>query len=241
MAPEPAATEALLRALRARLPEEKEQIARLALKSTIEDEELEALLWRQVYIGRAWQHDWVQALEIAEKNIASEVLGDLARQDAARAASALGAYEAALGHLRVAARIAPAERRAFHYSTLASLLRFGGRPESSVESYETALRWASQLRPLYRAQLELARRAANDVPQLSLKDLNQELSASGDHVGYADWVRGEVLFLLKDYAGAEKLLRSFVERLAEANPLKVATLRLELLHAQRLLSQLPNA
>lgn len=238
VAVQPAATDALLRALKAKDPAEKELIARRALQAPIDDLELKALLRRQIYIGRAWEHDWIQALEIAEENIESEALGDLARQDAARAASALGAYDAALGHLRVAARIAPAERRAFHTGALASLLRFGGRPEASVEAYEAALRWASTHRPLYRAQLELARLAANDRPQVSLEELNHELEDAEFSLGYSDWVRGEILFLMKDYALAKKFLLQFVERLAEANPLKVATLRLELLHAQRLLSQL---
>ena len=234
------ATDALLLSMQSSDPKIKEEIARTALEKPIEDQELKALLWRQVYLGRAEAHDWTEALCIAEKIIEFEVLGDLARQDAARAASALGAYEPALGHLRIAARIAPVERRAFHLSALGSMLRFGGRPESSVEAYEAALRWASGLRPLYRAQLELARRAANDVPQNSLEELEQQLFESKERVGYDDWVRGELRYLLKDYANAKILLKDFVERQADASPLKIASLRLELLHAQRLLSQISN-
>ncbi len=232
------ATDALLLSMQSSDPVIKEALAREALEGSIEDQELKALLLRQVYLGRAAVHDWAEALSVAEEMIALEVLGDLARQDAARAASALGAYEGALGHLRIASRIAPAERRAFHLSALGSMLRFSGRPEASVEAYETALRWASTLRPLYRAQLELARRAASDVTEMTLEEVNEQLRESGQSVGYADWVNGEVLFLLREDERARGYLNRFIERLSDANPLKVASLRLELLHAQRLISQL---
>jgi tetratricopeptide (TPR) repeat protein len=72
------------------------------------------------------------------------VLTDVLHQDAARAAAARGDLDAAARHLRTAARVGPASRRAFHWWTLGSLYFLAGRHTDAIGALERASRWAGQ-------------------------------------------------------------------------------------------------
>src|SRR5690606_14306456 len=83
-------------------------------------------------------------------------LGDIARQDAARAAAGLGLIDVAQGHLEIAATICPDSRRSFHWATLGALLRFTGRTADAIAAFHRATRDALTDHVLYQAQLALA-------------------------------------------------------------------------------------
>jgi hypothetical protein len=60
--------------------------------------------------------------------ITCNVMADVARQDAARACLGLGDEQRAIQHLRLASRVSPPARRAFHLWTLGSVLYLNGKP-----------------------------------------------------------------------------------------------------------------
>ncbi|OQX66846.1 MAG: hypothetical protein B6A08_18310 [Sorangiineae bacterium NIC37A_2] len=150
----------LKKALDARSAAEKEEFALLGLRALDraeeDDEELRALLLKQSYDALMAMGQTRDALERAEEIIDLGPLGDVARHDAARAAAALGEIEVAADHLRIAAKVAPEERRAFHFGTLGALLRFAGLAEDAREAFKKAERWADADRAIYRAQRALA-------------------------------------------------------------------------------------
>jgi hypothetical protein len=137
----------LLKALRTPHSDEKRQLAEQGLsllgggpgiagapadEGDEDDYELFALLLRQKYLAEMNDGDDEAALRIAEQMIDLGTLGDIARQDAARAALGLDDVQAAIGHLRIAARVCPASRRAFHYAHLGTLLRFDGQQKIAI-------------------------------------------------------------------------------------------------------------
>ena len=118
------------------------------------------MLLRQLYLAYFETQRFGKALEIARQNLELEVLPDVVHQDAARAASALGDVDEAAGHLRLAARVGPAKRRAFHWWTLGSVYFLAGRNEDAVSALTRAARWGTTDKPLYQGHLALARCAA---------------------------------------------------------------------------------
>src|SRR5690606_29849447 len=82
---------------------------------------LRAMLLRQVYLSFMEDRRFDRALTVAEQIVDLDVMPDVARQDAARACLGLDAVENAVGHLRIACRVCPASRRAFHAWTLGSV------------------------------------------------------------------------------------------------------------------------
>lgn len=85
------------------------------------------MLLRQLYLTHFEERRFARAVEVAEQMILLAVLPDVAHQDAARALQAAGDAEGAAGHLRLAARISPAARKAFHWWTLGSVYFLAGR------------------------------------------------------------------------------------------------------------------
>jgi tetratricopeptide (TPR) repeat protein len=195
------------------------------------------LLLRQLFLAEFEDERYADALAIAERMIDLEELADVARQDAARACLALGELEAAIGHLRIAARVCPPSRRPFHDWTLGSLLYLTGQAEAAVAALSRAARWATTQKPLYEAQLGLALRAAGrSAPDL--EGLRRALDSSPCADGYGQLVLGELGYLLGDHARATDCLQSFVARVSESRPAKAATLATELTHARDLLARL---
>src|SRR5262245_52534680 len=77
-----------------------------------------AMLLRQLYLSQMEAKRFATALETAEEMVGLGIMPDVARQDAARACLGLGNVEAAVAHLRLASRVSPPSRRAFHLWTL---------------------------------------------------------------------------------------------------------------------------
>ncbi len=69
------------------------------------------LLLRQLYLAHLEREQFHEARGVAEQMVELGDLVEPALHDAARACIAQGDYAAAAGHLRVAARSAPAQRR----------------------------------------------------------------------------------------------------------------------------------
>jgi tetratricopeptide (TPR) repeat protein len=164
-------------------------------------------------------------------------LGDVARQDAARAAVGVDDIDAAIGHLRIAARVCPAGRRAFHYAHLGSLLRFDGQTEQAIEAFSRANRWATEDRDLYQAQQALAE-AAHGRTTADLAELRTRLEKSAPQKAYCLWVLGELCVLLGDPIEGAEYLRRFLERQESAPRAKILSLKSEVAHANALLEEI---
>lgn len=231
--------DALLHALRARSLEERRALALSGLarlEHEDPDPEMEALLLRQLYLAELESGDDLAALGIAEEMIDLGTLGDVARQDAARAALGLEEIDVAADHLRAAAEIGPPERRAFHLATLGALLRFSGRALEAVPVLARAAQCAKADRWLYVGQWALAERAAGQTPSTSLAEVRQALEDAGpSRKGYALCILGEVCSVLGDDRAARDYLTRFLDKLEGAPRAKALALAGEAALARSLL------
>jgi tetratricopeptide (TPR) repeat protein len=225
-------------AINAETAEEKRERALRGIEAnerTGDDPEFRCLLLRQLFLAEFEDGQFTDALTIAEEMIELGELADVSRQDAARACLALGDTGAAVGHLRIAARICPPSRRPFHDWTLGSLLYLEGDWDAAVAALSRAARWATTQKPLYEAQLGLAQRAAGHRDP-DLTRLRRELEDSPCAAGYGALVLGELCLLLGDESSGQEHLRGFVERLEAGRRSKAATLQVELAYARELLA-----
>lgn len=227
----------LARAIKAEAPAEKRDFALRGLAVSDGDEELDCLLKRQLYLAALEEELFEEALHLAEQMIEIGELGDVARQDAARACLALGDVDAAVGHLRIAGRVSPPSRRAFHDWTLGTVLYLDGRPEDAIPALSRAARWSTTQKPLYEALLGLAQYAAGRG-EPDFEYLREQLEDSECATGYGELVLGELSALLDDTLTAQRYLRGFVERVAQSRRAKTLTLAAELEHATELLRKL---
>jgi tetratricopeptide (TPR) repeat protein len=166
--------------------------------------------------------------------IACNVMPDVARQDAARACLGLGDEQTAILHLRLAGRVSPAARRAFHLWTLGSVLYLRGRPRDAVGALERAVRWGTTDKPLYLAQALLARIAAGEEVD-GLDRAREELEDAACGQGYGQFVLGELAFVAKDYETARRYLTAFVRRTTGGRVALEVALAAEIQRARRLL------
>src|SRR6185436_1618522 len=128
------------------------------------DPTLRAMLLRQLYLSQMESEHFDAALATAQAVLELAVLPDVACQDLARAHLALGQPREAIEELRRASRVGPASRRAFHLWTLGTTLYFQEDYAAAATAFERAARWGTTARPLYRAQLLLARLALGRKP-----------------------------------------------------------------------------
>lgn len=226
----------LLRALGTPDPEQKKYFSQKGLSLWHEDDELKALLLRQLYLAELEQGHDAEALRIATAMVELGTLGDLARQDAARAALAIGDSQIAIGHLRIAARVCPPERQAFHYGHLGALLRFSGQPEQAVEAFARASRCASEDRTLYLAAQALAEAHAgrSDADFETLRDKLESERLKG----YALWVLGELCLLTGDQESGIEYLERFISRQNDVPRAQSLSLQGEIAHAKALLHKI---
>jgi len=207
------------------------------------DPTTQVLLLRQLYLSHLESRRFGDALAITGQMLAIDVMPDVVRQDAARACLGVGDVEGAIHHLRLASRRAPASRRAFHLWTLGSVLYLHGREREAANAFERAARWGTTERPLYLAQLELARTAAAaDAPDsralATLRDAAETLADAPCGQGYGEFVRGEIAALLGRDEEAIALLESFVARTTRGRVALAIALAAETRRARRLLGRL---
>lgn len=222
----------------ARTPHARAKYAKLGLSSRAPlDRTTQALLLRQLYLSHFEARRFQRAREIAEQMVELDVLADVARQDAARVCFALDDHEAALGHLRLAARQGPPHRRAFHLWTLGSLLFLLGRYDEAVGALSRALRWGTTDKPLYRAHLTLARLAAGERPR-SIPRIIDELAASPHGQGYGRFVLGLLCARTGRREEAIAHLEAFLRRTTMEKPRLAVALGRELAMARQELAEL---
>lgn len=230
----------LERAMAAGDARERGQWARLGLSHDGEiDPTTQAMLLRQLYLSHYAQRDFARAYELAEQALAHDVLVDVIHQDAARARQALGDVEGAVGHLRLAARLGPPSRRAFHWWTLGSVLFLTGRHDEAVSALQRAARWGTTDKPLYQGHLALARAGAGKrVRNLSRTIELLESCPAGQ--GYGRFVLGHLAHLAGDVDKTRFYLESFLSRTRQGLAATAIALHDEVAMARRTLEALPR-
>lgn len=181
------------------------------------DRTTHAMLLRQLYLSLFEGRRFHQAHTVALQALELDVLPDVLNQDAARAALASGDLDAALGHLRAAARKGPASRRPFHLWTLGSVLFLAKRYEEAAAALRRAARWGTRDKPLYRAHLALTRIAAGE----SVEGLQETISALAEAPcgqGYGRFVLGHLAYAAGEWRAARRYLEAFVARTSAARP-----------------------
>jgi len=228
----------LRRALAAPTPRSRALWARrgLAARSPL-DRTTQAMLLRQLYLALYEVERFEQAVEIAEQAITLEVLPDVAHQDAARARQALGDIDGAAGHLRLAARLGPPNRKAFHYWTLGSLFFLAKRYEEACAALSRAARWGTTDKPLYQAHLALAQLdSGHEVAGLDeLIDRLAQVPAGG---GYGRFVLGMLAIRAGRFSDARTWLEAFIERTTASRAVMAIALRSEVEAAREALAAL---
>ena len=200
------------------------------------DRETRALLLRQLYLSHMEARHFAEALAAAEQMIQADVMPDVARQDAARACLGLGERERAIEHLRLASRVSPPARRAFHLWTLGSSLYLMGHYREAAGALLRASRWGTTEKPLYLAQAALARVAAGETKaKADLEGLRERLTDAPCGQGYGQFVLGELAYVADDFAAARQYLRLFIKRTTSGRVALEVALSGEIAHARALL------
>lgn len=217
------AEELLHKAMSARSAAARARWARQGLASrTPLDKTTQGMLLRQLYLSAYEARRFQRAREIALQAIELGVLVDVLHQDAARAAIAAGDLDAAVAHLRIAARRGPASRRPFHWWTLGSALFLGHRYAQAIAALERAVRWGTRDKPLYRAHLALARIASGERVE-GLQEVIDELASAPCGQGYGRFVLGHLAYAAGEWTAARRYLEAFVSRTESARaPLAIA-------------------
>jgi tetratricopeptide (TPR) repeat protein len=227
--------EHLARALAAKTARARGMWARRGLASRERlDRTIQAMLLRQLYLSYFEQRQFQKAVEVSEQALRLAVLPDVVHQDAARAAAALGDLDVAARHLRTAARIGPANRRAFHWWTLGGLFFLAERYVEAIAALERASRWATRERPLYQGHLALAR-CASGARVTQLSSLISKLESVPAGQGYGRFVLGLLAYYAGRYELAKGYLQSFVSRTVEGRAPMTIALGGEISRAKRTL------
>jgi len=231
----------LQRAMAAATPRARGLWARRGLASRKRlDTTTQSMLLRQLYLAYYEERRFDKALAVAVQNIALCVLPDVAHQDAARAAQALGEVDTAAGHLRLAARVGPAKRRAFHWWTLGSVYFLAGRHQDAISALTRAARWGTTDKPLYQGHLAVARCAGGEaVPELA--DLIGRLADVPAGQGYGRFVLGQLAYYDQRWDEARRYLEAFVERSEGGRAALAIALGGEIALARATLAKLPAA
>jgi tetratricopeptide (TPR) repeat protein len=201
------------------------------------DRTTRAMLLRQLYLALMEGRRFEDALSTAEEMVELGVMPDVARQDAARACLGLGERERAIAHLRLASRVSPPCRRAFHLWTLGSVLYLAGRASQAAAALSRAVRWGTTDRPLYQAQLVLARMAVGEKIG-DLESLRDRLSEAPCGQGYGQFVLGELAFYAGDAPAARDHLDRFLRRSTSGRVALAVALDAEISRARELLQVL---
>jgi len=179
------------------------------------DKTTHAMLLRQLYLSHFELRRFDEARDVALQALELHVLEDVLHQDVARAAYAAGDADAAVAHLRIAARRSPAARRSFHLWTLGSVLFMGHRYAEAIAALARAVRWGTRDKPLYRAHLALARIAAGDRIE-DLQATIDDLASAPCGQGYGRFVLGHLAYAAGSWDAATRHLEAFVRRTESA-------------------------
>lgn len=231
----------LQRAMAASTPRARGIWARkgLALRVPI-DRTTQSMLLRQLYLAHYEARRFKAASLVADQMVALGILPDVAHQDAARAKQGLGDVEAAAGHLRLAARLSPPNRRAFHWWTLGSLYSLAGKYEQAISAITRAARWGTTDKPLYQGHLAVVLCASGQqVSELgALIDRLAEVPAGQ---GYGRFILGQMAFYDRRMEEARRYLEAFVTRSTTGRPALAIALDGEITVAKQILAQMARS
>lgn len=203
------------------------------------DPETRLLLLREIYRAHLHARRLRSAHAVAKKMVKLGVATEIAHVDLARAAAALGWWPAAAQAYRIAARNAPAARRAMHWGAVAVALHHAGLLDDALSALERAVRWSLSTRPLHRAYAALvqldAGRPVGELEQLG--DVIHELACARCGEGFGRYVRGLLEAARGDDARAVEHLEHFLQRNGD-DPLRSITLAAELRRARMTLRDL---
>ena len=197
------------------------------------------MLLRQLYLSHYEGKRFRAALEVALQALDLDVLSDVLHQDAARAALAADDLDAAISHLRIAARRGPPSRRPFHLWTLGSVLFMAHRYPEAVSALERAVRWGTRDKPLYRAHLALVRLASGERVD-DLQAMLDELAHAPCGQGYGRFVLGHLAYAAGAWPAARRYLEAFVRRTGAARPSLAIALDAELKMARATLAKMSS-
>ncbi|PIE06060.1 MAG: hypothetical protein CSA75_01510 [Sorangium cellulosum] len=175
------------------------------------DQTIQAMLMRQLYLAHYEQEEFLKALDIAKQMAQLKALPDVCHQDVARAWIALNNIDAAVEHLRLAARNAPARRRSFHLWTLGSVLFLARRFEDAESVLKRAVRWATTDRPLCAGHLALVQLARGQQVR-EIGSIVEQLEHSPCGQGYGRFVLGMLCVYTQRSVEAERYLTGFITR-----------------------------
>jgi tetratricopeptide (TPR) repeat protein len=235
--PDSSALDLLKKATQARTTTLRAKYATRGLSRQGNDRTTRAMLLRQLYLAHMEARRFDEALAVADEMLGTGVMPDVARQDAARACLGLDRIELALEHLRIASRVGPPSRRAFHLWTLGTTLYHHGRSREAAGILSRAARWSTTAKPLYLAQAALARHAAGDAVH-NFAALRERLEEVPCGQGYGQLVLGELAFQERDFSSAERYLDGFVRRTTAGRMALMVALRAEVELARGLLRQM---
>jgi tetratricopeptide (TPR) repeat protein len=206
---------------------------------TVVDPEVSLLLLREVFRAHLQARRVRSAHAIARKMVALGALPEIAYADLGRACAALGWWPQAAQAYRMAARHAPARRRAMHWEAVGTALHHARRPEDALAALERAARWALTTRPLHRAHAALVR-LDGGVPEEALQGVLEDLETAPCGEGYGRYIAGLLRESLGDHAQARRHLRAFVRR-NRHDATRAVTLATELRRAVKALRRLRPA
>jgi tetratricopeptide (TPR) repeat protein len=228
----------LRRAMAARTAGMRARWAQRGLASrTPLDKTTQAMLLRQLYLSRFEARRFHEAHHLALQAATLDVMTDVMFQDAARAALAEGDVDAAVAHLRAAARRSPASRRPFHLWTLGSTLFLTHKYAEAIAALTRAARWGTRDKPLYRAHLALARIAGGE-PVEELQETIEALAQAPCGQGYGRFVLGHLAYAAGEWGAAKRYLDAFVKRTGASRPAMSVALELEMRMAKATLAKM---
>jgi tetratricopeptide (TPR) repeat protein len=201
--------------------------------------ETRLLLLREIYRAHLHARRLRSAHAVARKMVRLSVAQEIAHVDFARVCAALGWWNRAGQAYRIAARNAPAARRAMHWGSVAVALHHQQQFSEALSALERAVRWALTTRPLHRAYIALIQldsgKNVRDIPHIH--ELITELECARCGEGFGRYVLGLLYAALGDGRRARHNLRQFVQRNVN-DPVRSVTLAEEIRRARRTIREL---
>jgi tetratricopeptide (TPR) repeat protein len=204
------------------------------------DRTTQSMLLRQLYLSHFEQEHFKEAFHVSEQSLRLGVMLDVVHQDAARACVGLGDVDLAAQHLRRAARVGPASRRAFHLWSLGSIYFVAGRHSEAIAALMRAARWGTRDKPLYQGHLALARIASGERVD-ELPKLSERLRSVPAGQGYGRFVLGHMAYHSRRYREAREHLEAFVARSEGGRPALAIALGGELAIAKKTLARMTRS
>jgi tetratricopeptide (TPR) repeat protein len=217
-------------------PDEAASHARKGLAQiAADDAEGAVLLQREIFKAHLMSGRPRSAHAVARKMVRGGALPEVAHADLGRACAALGWWVRAAQAYRLAARFAPARRRALHWGACGSAFHHARHHDQAIAAFDRALRWSTTTRPLHRAQAALVRLDRGEkIDDLDGVVADLELARCGE--GYGRYVLGRLIIAGGDRRKGAGFLREFLRRNV-GDALREATLAGEIREARKLLQQ----